>query len=642
MKTMKERSYFVRIAALQLLTFLIPIGAMAQNLSDMPTTPLTFVAVEAGAKVSCTYSAGHTGMYMEYKKNDGSWTNYTTDNNIELTNIGDVVAFRCNGYGLLPSFKFSCTKKTKIYGNVMSLVIKSDFQNQTNVCKLEQLFYQNTNIDIAQDASGNPLFLLPATTLSSGCYNSMFNGCTGLTIAPALPAMDLESYGSSCYESMFRGCTSLTTPPDLPATSLAQTCYKGMFSGCTSLKTAPALPATTMKEGCYENMFYGCTSLTKTPDLRATNLAKSCYKSMFGNCEYLKTVSALPATTLKEACYYSMFLSCANLEETPVLPATTLQKDCYRSMFANCAGLKKVVCLATDHSATTCTDAWFNGAPTTGITFVKPSSTSWPSGGDDGIPSGWTVVNISATKAVNLNNSTNPDLSSYANSTCYISCNRTSLTSGQSATVCFPFNYTPQSGEGTYSTFTGVAKNSDGKWVATMTEHTGALVANTPYVFTPASDGSIDYSGTYTLPSTVAAASTTSGDWKFCGTYEPIVWNTGHADLGKIYGFAAEARTGIEIGQFVKAAAGASIAPGRTYLKYAPSLVRTRGLSEETDLPRSITVVLVKANGDTTEIGTISVSTEDNVWYTLDGIKLNGTPSVKGLYIHNGKKEIIR
>jgi hypothetical protein len=31
-----------------------------------------------------------------------------------------------------------------------------------------------------------------------------------------------------------------------------------------------------------------------------------------------------------------------------------------------------------------------------------------------------------------------------------------------------------------------------------------------------------------------------------------------------------------------------------------------------------------------------------NAWFTLDGRRLNGTPAQKGIYIHNGKKVILR
>jgi hypothetical protein len=29
-------------------------------------------------------------------------------------------------------------------------------------------------------------------------------------------------------------------------------------------------------------------------------------------------------------------------------------------------------------------------------------------------------------------------------------------------------------------------------------------------------------------------------------------------------------------------------------------------------------------------------------WYTLDGVKVNGKPTCKGLYIHGGKKVVIK
>ena len=86
----------------------------------------------------------------------------------------------------------------------------------------------------------------------------MFSGCTGLTIAPELPATTLVSY---CYNDMFEGCTGLTSAPELPATTLQGSCYNHMFSGCTGLTIAPELPATTLASSCYSNMFRDCTNI---------------------------------------------------------------------------------------------------------------------------------------------------------------------------------------------------------------------------------------------------------------------------------------------------------------------------------------------------------------------------------------------
>ena len=66
---------------------------------------------------------------------------------------------------------------------------------------------------------------------------NMFNGCTNLAHAPALPATALAY---TCYHSMFRGCTSRAQAPDLPATVLANNCYNGMFQNCTGIKLSTA------------------------------------------------------------------------------------------------------------------------------------------------------------------------------------------------------------------------------------------------------------------------------------------------------------------------------------------------------------------------------------------------------------------
>ena len=90
---------------------------------------------------------------------------------------------------------------------------------------------------------------------------------------------------------MFENCSSLTKAPALPAMTLAKNCYGHMFYGCTSLTTAPALPATNLAESCYASMFYGCTSLTTAPALPATTLASYCYWQMFEKCSKLNSIT---------------------------------------------------------------------------------------------------------------------------------------------------------------------------------------------------------------------------------------------------------------------------------------------------------------------------------------------------------------
>lgn len=126
------------------------------------------------------------------------------------------------------------------------------------------------------------------------------------------------------------------------------------------------LPATTLRSYCYSEMFSGCTSLTTAPEL--------------------------PATTLANYCYYRMFRGCTGLTTAPVLSATTLVEGCYNFMFNGCSNLNYIKCLAIDISATSSTNGWVSGVASTG-TFVKASSMSNWTTGNNGIPNNWTIQN---------------------------------------------------------------------------------------------------------------------------------------------------------------------------------------------------------------------------------------------------------
>lgn len=232
------------------------------------------------------------------------------------------------------------------------------------------------------------------------------------------------------------------------------------------------------------------------------------------------------------------------------------------------------------------------------------------------------------------------------------------FTENVASTVCLPFDYTPQ-GEGTYYTFTEINKTTS-PWTVTMTSTAASLTANTPYMFMPATTGEVTFVGTasnFTYDLTGADVDdpdVTDGKWNLIGTYATKQWDGTHntGEIGSVYGFAAQSHNGgsytVNPGDFVKAMAGASIAPFRAYLKYtAPvSNAPRRGAAEET-LPSRMTVRLVNADGDVTAIGTIDTKTgeirfDSEAWYTLDGRRLNGKPSVKGMYINNGKKIIVK
>ena len=249
---------------------------------------------------------------LQYSTNGSTWNTWngteisSADSKLYLRGTGNT---KITGNSYKYKFVFTGTDALKI-------VCKGNIENL--------LDYETVS------AGGHPI-------MSNYCYYYMFNDCTSLTKAPALPATTLAV---GCYGYMFYGCTSLTTAPALPATTLAVNCYMFMFNGCTSLTTAPALPATMLAENCYQDMFSGCTSLITAPELPATTLAGYCYFEMFSSCTSLTTPpSVLPATTLANYCYSYMFYGCTSLTTAPALPATTLADYCYRSMFNRCTSL---------------------------------------------------------------------------------------------------------------------------------------------------------------------------------------------------------------------------------------------------------------------------------------------------------------
>lgn len=339
------------------------------TLADMLHTPLTLEATEDATTITVT-----NAKTFQYAKNGGDRITVTvpgTDISISI-NTGDIVQFYSTNAGLVNdnAFNIQPDKKTYVYGNVMSLIDDGTegFANDKTIEGKDALrgLFKGASLLVSHAMKK---ILLPATTLKDGCYQDMFNGCTGLTTAPDLPATTLAT---DCYTGMFKGCTGLTSLPEklLPAKTLANNCYVNMFYGCTGLTSLPAdlLPAKTLAAKCYAQMFHSCTGLTTLPAnlLPATTLESHCYAYMFTGCSGLTTLPAnlLPVTTLYNSCYWGMFENCTSLTTAPDLPAQTLVGSCYYLLFDGCTKLSSVKCLATSISASDCLGDWLKGAGT--------------------------------------------------------------------------------------------------------------------------------------------------------------------------------------------------------------------------------------------------------------------------------------
>ena len=231
---------------------------------------------------------------------------------------------------------------------------------------------------------------------------------------------------------------------------------------------------------------------------------------------------------------------------------------------------------------------------------------------------------------------------------------------GKACTLYLPFSIgVDKLAGGTFNKFTGVDTSNPSEWIVQYSPVDGDIEANTPYIFLPngTNGGKITVNNGSDKVSICTANqhTTENGQWDFIGTYERIKWthNTSdpeytaarEAEIGSIYGFAAEEKSGATVGQFVKVTNNVWINPMRAYLKNSGG-VAAPGLNGEaptTELPEAMKVVIVEGSETTSLTPNPSPWGEGSgYWYTLEGQKLNGKPAKKGLYIHNGRKEVVK
>ena len=180
---------------------------------------------------------------LEYSTDKNTWNTITFDwttsgthtTELPILNTGEKMYFR-NDTRLFSGspykyIYFSSSVSSNVGGDIRTLSNYLDVDSETTVQShmFFKLFYNNKNIVDASDLR------LPYTTLARSCFESMFQGCSSLTIPPTeLPATTLADVS---YYNMFSYCSSLTTTPIIHATKLATNSCSQMFSVCSELKS---------------------------------------------------------------------------------------------------------------------------------------------------------------------------------------------------------------------------------------------------------------------------------------------------------------------------------------------------------------------------------------------------------------------
>lgn len=235
----------------------------------MPDYPC-FTAISSWS-VQLVKSWSPTNITIETSTDGLNWSTYTFWTAISLPNVWDKVYFR-NTSETDTGFttdRQNYYRFSQVGIDYSTIAVSWDFgyllnKNWTTIASTQcfrQLFYNNVNI-------WEVSIKLP-TTLADYCYVWMFQYCTWLVTANMeLPATTLTTYW---YGSMFEQCSNLTNLIKLPALNLVSSCYSNMYRDCPKIKlsatqtweyqTAYRIPTTWTgtwtPEDCAKYMFYG-------------------------------------------------------------------------------------------------------------------------------------------------------------------------------------------------------------------------------------------------------------------------------------------------------------------------------------------------------------------------------------------------
>ena len=212
---------------------------------------------------------------------------------------------------------------------------------------------------------------------------------------------------------------------------------------------------------------------------------------------------------------------------------------------------------------------------------------------------------------------------------------RTLYKDGAWNTICLPFDMTIAGSPLAGATARPLTSASISGSTLTLTfgDAVTTLKAGTPYIIKWASGDNIVspvFSGVTIDKTDRSYDNGISGDnrVRFLGTYKSTT-------------FDAEDKSILLLGgenKLYYPAAGAGIGAQRAYFKIG---------DDGALLARRLTAFNIDFGDDDNTTGIISTTnytnyTNSDAWYSLDGVRLNGKPSAKGVYINNGKKVVIK
>lgn len=236
---------------------------------EMVNQYMTFEMVE-----DSVVSFKNTGLYTTLQYNvlgTSQWVDISNNQSLSfaagLTVFLRGVRSSTNGYSggsAKLNLMIGGSGKYNLKGNLMSIYNYNDFrENKTIATRYCFYFIFESNTAIYDTSN----FVMPATTISEGCYGYFFRGCTSMIKTPkVIPALHIPYLACA---AVFGRCYNITEGPVFNCTSVENLAfghydnYMGCFQSCTSLQKAPVLKPATLYDNSYGNLFRDCTSLTE-------------------------------------------------------------------------------------------------------------------------------------------------------------------------------------------------------------------------------------------------------------------------------------------------------------------------------------------------------------------------------------------
>ncbi len=470
-------------------------------------------------------------------------------------------------------------------------------------------------------------------------YNYAFKDCINLTqVGSTANRVQLANNLTNNSEGVFMGCTSIQ---GITYRYAATKIGKNWFKGCTSLKTLNITNAGTIGESAFE----GCSAITSVSFLTTQTRALSFDSYAFKNCTGLTSVILCQQyrkiTTLPEGIFegctklasitdgkdydsdagtYSgttlsgitsiganAFKGCSALTRFGInTNAATFRNDLAEigaSAFEGCSSLGIFYLYKMDAAPTLGEDA-FTGIKS-GATFYLNPNNSYTAVGKYALDGNWKVF-FDGTKA-------SYNLRAYVNKTKQygtVSCD-VPLTFAYATT---PKLYKVVAADDSYSYLKAVSSRK--------------LPANTGAVIEVGTQTSGDNAGQLYTSLNVRVlfdGSASEADFEDNQLVANVTENTSFVgNEGNTWNLI------MNDGKFVKANNG-PLAAGLAYLPVTFEGGEAKELSLTTDEPTGIKTI---DNGEPT--------VDNGAWYTIDGTRLQGEPTMKGIYIKNGKKIVVK